>query len=550
MGITRRRQFLVDGRHLIGIADDDLTRAGLVRGEEVLARELARTRTGEMRDIVATIQAEQDVIIRAPLEGVLVVQGGPGTGKTAIGLHRASFLLFEHRARLARQRVLVVGPNRTFLAYISQVLPSLGETAVRQMSIGGLGPQVPVVPATNMEAERIKGDARMADVISRAIAHRVAAPDEDLQLAHEGTRYRLPAAEITGTLTGLVGRSLPYARGREALREDLLRRLYEAWVEPAGLSPATGPWDGFTTATRRSPEFRKALDRMWPALTPVSLVRDLLSKPALLAGAAAGILSTDEREAIRRKRSAPWTPADLALLDEADALLTGSPQKYGHLVVDEAQDLSPMQLRMLARRNPAGSMTVLGDLGQATGAWAHGSWDEVITYLPSPGGATVEELTLGYRVSEPIMDLAARVLAIAAPGVRAPRSVRAEEHHPVFVDTTPAHVAATTVAQAVRLPGAVAVISPTSILAEVAAALRQAGVDHGEAAADGLNHSVTLVEATLCKGLEFDSVVVVEPSRIVAEAAGGLRLLYVALTRAMRRLVVVHSSTLPPGLAA
>jgi DNA helicase IV len=555
MGLQRRRHFLIDGRAVLGISDDDLTtRDGgplNLSGGDVLQAELRRQRTGTMRDIVATIQREQDVIIRAPLAGVVVVQGGPGTGKTAIGLHRASFLLYEHREHLSRHRVLVVGPNPTFMRYISQVLPSLGEVAVNQRTIDELAPTVFLERHDDRAAERLKGDARMATVLRRALDQKTHLPDEDISISLHGARVRLPHEHVRAEVQRLRASSRSYKEGRGMLRDALLMWLFRSYQRGVRVGSTSQSFEDVSKLIRADKGFKAVFDGAWPAVGAEALVRSVVASPAVLAAAGDGVFSEDEqativRGSVRRR----WTVAERMMLDEAAALIEGAPERYGHIVVDEAQDLSPMQLRMLARRSRDGSMTILGDLGQSTSAWAHDDWSEILEHLPTPDGSVVEELTLGYRVAPAIMELAAAVLAEAAPQLRAPTAVRAEQGEVDVVrvelgtrDGAVARLAASMSAA----EGAAALIVPDEMVASVAGALTDAGVMFGDAERDGLGAPLTLVRASGAKGLEFDAVVVVEPAAIVAQA--GLRLLYIAVTRAMRHLVIVHADPLPTCLA-
>lgn len=554
MGLRRRRHFLVDGREVLGIADDDLEHGGEaepLRGAEILHRELERQRGGVMRDIVSTIQAEQDAIIRAPLDGLVVVQGGPGTGKTAIGLHRAAYLLYEHRRLLVRTGVLVVGPNPVFIRYVSQVLPSLGESAVTQVAVPHLAAWGRLGGADEPATARLKGDARMAEVLRRALDERSRPPRDEVELAVRSVRFVLPAAVVEAEAATLRERGVAYAEGRELLRDRLLVLAYRAYVEAVGDDGVTEDFTDVLSTVRRDPVFRSALDTVWPAVTPMRLLADLYASPSRLARCTEGLLSAGERRLLRRPRAKRateqrWTPDDRALLDEARGLIEGPGERYGHVVVDEAQDLSPMQLRMLARRCPRGSMTVLGDLGQATGVWAHDDWDEVVAHLPAPEGVRVEELTLGYRVAAEIVELAAGILAEAAPALRAPASVRREPGRVRVEAVASSDRAARVAAAAGELTergGAVAVIVPEAVREEIVEGLREARLPFGDADRSGLEEPLTLVGARHAKGLEFDAVVLVEPSRVVQE--GGLRLLYVAVTRAMRALTVVHAEPLP-----
>lgn len=557
MGLHRRRRFLTEGRELLGISDEDLEAGILVddlRTDEILQRELDRTRGGRMRDVVGTIQAEQDVAIRSPLEGVAVVQGGPGTGKTVVGLHRAAYLLYEHRRRLERTGILVVGPNPVFVRYISEVLPSLGEAAVTQLPIDGLSP-IRVRGSEAPGVARLKGEVRMAEVVRHALADRCGTVEEDVALSVRGARFVLPAEDVDAEAARLRTRGVPHRGGREDLRERLLVRAWERYEAslPVGTQPES--YRTFTSDVRRDAAFRRALDTVWPSVTPQRLVADLLSSPTRLRRASEGVLTSAERRLLERPRTArgseePWTRADGPLIDEARWLIEGPAERYGHIVCDEAQDLSPMELRMLARRCPAGSMTVLGDLGQATGVWAHDDWGEVLEHLPAPDGSRLSELTLGYRVSPAIVDVSARILAEAAPRLRPPVSVRREPGLVSFVAAEPPQLGEAVDAACRDLlarVGTVAVIAPRDALGVAREALREAGRRYGEAERGELGAPVVLVPVDRAKGLEFEAVVVVEPARIAED--GGLRLLYVAVTRAMRELAIVHGSDLPACLA-
>ena len=557
LGLRRRRQLLLDGRTVLAVADDHFDRAGgadpLLRGGDALLAELERARTGEMLDIVATIQAEQDEVIRAPLAGVMAVQGGPGTGKTAIGLHRVAYLLYNH-PDLARAGVLVVGPSRTFLRYIAQVLPSLGEEAVTQVTIEDLVPKVRVRADDPPDAARLKGDARMAEVLARALAARRRLALDDLVVPIGLTRLHASADKVNDVVGALAARGGPYLAGRTAARDRLAALVYRERLAGAALVDSSDPQRRLAA----SPELKAALDALWPSVSAPALVNDLLGSEERIAQAAAGLLAPDEQALLVRSSGpslgrAPWTPADVALVDEAHALLHGQGRTYGHVVVDEAQDLSPMQLRTLARRAPAGSVTVLGDLAQATGPWAHGSWAEVVAFLPRPGGWREEELTLGYRAPRQVIELASRLLPLAAPGVRPTSSVRAGRRLPVVAHVAPDQLFGRMAAEAQALAAEgfmVGCIVADEHLKAAATGLRAAHVPHGLAERDGLSKQITLLAAPAAKGLEFDAAVVVEPAAIAGLGARGLRLLYVALTRPIQHLSVVHSRPLPAGLGA
>ncbi|MDQ3107090.1 MAG: AAA family ATPase [Actinomycetota bacterium] len=566
LGLTRRRQFVVEDRSLVQMADDlfgpdaaatAAAEGPQVRGRDALLAELERARTGQMLDIVATIQTEQDVVIRAPMAGILTVQGGPGTGKTAIGLHRAAFLLFGNDA-LARAGVLVLGPNRTFLRYIAQVLPSLGEEAVVQTILSDLVPDAPIRVSDPPLVARLKGDPRMAEVIRRALLLRRRPLTADLEARHQRLRIVVPAARAN-ELAALVGeRRIPYSSGRTTLRDLLARAVYERFAELVG--QVGSEYAQVSRSLSSDPGFKAALDHLWPSVSAAALVRELLTNRTRLAEAAEGILSTEEQSLLVRKagrslKTESWAEADGPLVDEAIERIDGRLRTYGHAVVDEAQDLSPMQARMLARRVPSGSLTILGDIAQGTGVWGRDSWDELLVHLPAPDGVRIEELGLGYRAPGRVLAVASRLLPSIAPGLRPTESIRPGRSEPRFLATL--DVASATAVEAIALARewtSIAVIIPESLHDEVAVALQEAGADLGDAERQGLDHAVTLVPALTAKGLEFDAVVVVEPARIVRELEGshrnGLRLLYIALTRPTQHLSVVHAEPLPAPLLA
>ncbi|HUR50383.1 MAG TPA: ATP-binding domain-containing protein [Acidimicrobiales bacterium] len=592
LGLRRRRHFLAEGRRLLAIEDEHFGVEGEAPGENiedgdeaglglvgtgVLLAALERSRTGRMRDIVATVQREQDEIIRAPLPGVLVVQGGPGTGKTAVALHRAAYLLYTHRFPLERQGVLVVGPNPLFLTYISHVLPSLGETGVALTTVEGLRPEVRARRTEPVVVARVKGDARMARVISRAVRNRQRALPVEVEVGVEGHTVRL-TPDLTRTVVAIAQRRPGTHNSRRRVVEThLWKRLHHQWQAAAERRQRAGLGDSLEMTVedlrahlRRRPEVLSALDRMWPVLNPQQLLHDLFGAPALIRLASHGVLTPEEEALLERPRSeavdeVQWASADIPLLDEAAVLLgpipdktkkpdgpaDGAPRGYGHIVVDEAQDLSPMALRMLSRRSISGSMTIVGDLGQATGAIAPEQWDDVDSHLPARHRLAM--LTVNYRTPSEIMDLAAGVLAVAAPELSAPDSVRSTGEQPV-IQEVPGAVLAKEVAAAAAGFGAgddaglVGVICPPSLLGSVEEALRAAGVVFGEPDRGGLDETVTLVPVEVCKGLEFDSIVVVEPAAVVEESAQGHRALFVALTRATQNLHVVHSRPLPQGM--
>jgi DNA helicase IV len=570
MGLVRRRQFVVDGHELLSIGDDHFGaesagRAGQPddrRGRAALLVELERARSGEMIDIVATIQPEQDEVIRSDAAGILAVQGGPGSGKTAVGLHRAAFLLYGDDA-MARANILVIGPNRTFLRYIAQVLPSLGEQAVVQTTLVDLVPEVEGASAgrDRPDVEWVKGDGRMAEVLSRALAARCSHDDADLEANVGLRRLVVPAEVVNATMDRVASRSVPYATGRDVLRRRLLGLLAVRVEELTGAPPPDGA--AFERQVRNDEGVKAALDRRWPSVPPATLVSDVLSRPAQLAAAAEGILTPAEQRLLRRRRGRAWTPSDAPLVDEAKDLIAGQSRTYGHVIVDEAQDLSPMQLRMLARRCPAGSMTLLGDLAQAVGVWGHKEWGDVAAWLPTTGGLRIVELRLGYRSPSQVLALAGRLLPEAAPDVRPTEAVRPGRSEPRRLLASPGDLLATVAEEAARLVAdwpTVGVIVPGALTADALAALRDRfdGLGGhapvvGDARVDGLGRPVTVVDAEGAKGLEWDAVIVVEPERILGERRNrpaGLRLLYVALTRPTQHLSIVSSTALPAVLAA
>ncbi len=675
LGVRRRRHYMFQSRRITGIDDELLDRAesedGLVlMGEGALLASLEQARTGRMHDIVSTIQGEQDAVIRSELAGVLVVQGGPGTGKTAVALHRAAYLLFTHRQRLSRDGVLLVGPNNVFLRYIEQVLPSLGEHAVALATPAELyaGRAKPGGREPRRLAE-LKGEARMAELVANAVATRERPLRQALVLSYGRHELVVPAGETRRIVEAARGRAGTHNARRGYVERQLARSLLRSWRQEEEKSVRLGQRHalskqeveqaaaGIARELRHNPAGRAALSRMWPLLSPEELLHDLFGAPALLREAGRGAFSSAELSLLERARSSSldqvaWTESDISLLDEAAALLgptrhprrgrsrgdaseeadswmldralvdylpdcpacgaqldlgggerpwrcercgrrwrddqvqggmdssslarlagqLGSSERvaggppaskgariYGHVLVDEAQQVTPMQWRALSRRCPAGSFTVVGDLGQASGAGAPGSWQEALSELRTRSGIRTEVLSVNYRTPAEVMALAAKVLAAAAPGLTPPSAVR-ESGQPPLASRHPASqlldevVKAALVETEAVAPGKAAIIAPLSLLDELASRL--------EAPAAGAHEELSsfearrLLEAPLAvlgldaaRGLEFDSVVLVEPAAILAEHSQGLRALYVALTRTTRRLRVLHSRELPEALA-
>ena len=571
MHVRRRRRFGFSHGTLTAYEDEELAGGAEQGGTEpgggglassILQAEIERPRTGPMRDIVATIQPEQDVIVRAGLDRSVCVQGAPGTGKTAVGLHRAAFLLYAYREQLARSGVLVVGPNSSFLSYIGDVLPALGEIDAAQATVESL-----LAGATGLEVRaeepadraRLKGDARMAEVLHRAVWQHLAPAEGTLVLPRGIRQWRVPAYLADESVAELRARGVRYEAGRTMLAQRLAHQVLLR-MEAAGDSPD----DRVQAAVARSREVKAYVGGLWPALDPARLVLRLLSDADLLAAAAEGVLTTDEQAELqagrpgKTPRSARWTLADLALVDEVGDVLTRTPS-LGHVVLDEAQDLSPMMLRAVGRRASTGSMTVLGDLAQATTPWSVRSWAESLDHLGQPDAA-VTELVEGFRVPGQVIDYAARLLPVIAPTLTPPYSVRrsAGELDLRRAEESLAEVVVA-VRESLRRAGTVGVVVADAQVDEVGSALATAGVAHtrlGEGPRDfepDDERRVDLVPASLAKGLEFDHVVLLEPARLVdgeADEVTGLRRLYVCLTRAVTTLVVVHADDLPPALAA
>ena len=554
-GLRRRRRFGFSGGELTGYEDEDLASGEGDGG--FLEAEIGRPRSGPMRDIVATIQPDQDDIVRAPLAESICVQGGPGTGKTAVGLHRAAYLLYTHGGQLARTGVLVVGPNRAFLRYIDQVLPTLGEVDVEQTTVAELTARVPVRAVDRPDVAVLKGDARMAELLRRALWGEIGRPADSVQVPLAGRKYRIPVERLKRYADDLRRRGradddqqlLHYAAGRERLMmmlaEDARRQK-----ERAGGSPS----DAETRRAARSKEVRAFCDEVWPARDAAGLLCGLWSDAGRLARAARGLLDDDEQALLgwatppRSVRSAPWTDADAVLADELAGLIERTPG-YGHVVVDEAQDLSPMQCRAVARRLAAGSLTVLGDLAQATSPWSPSDWQETLTGLGRPD-TVVRPLTRGYRVPGEVLGFANRLLPFIAPGLPAATAVRSD---PGALRVRPVASLAGPLADVVgdlrQHPGSIGVVCADAAVTEVVGLLVGAGLPAAVLTDDGGGAApVAVVPAGLAKGLEFDAVVVVDPAAIVAAEPRGLHRLYVVLTRAVSTLVVLHRDDLPDAL--
>ncbi len=569
-GVVRRRHLLTHGREVVGLDDEvfdldalsERDQAGL-HGDAALLAALRKGRTGRMGDIVATIQSEQDRVIRSDLPGVLVVEGGPGTGKTAVALHRAAYLLYTHRARLAGTGVLVVGPNAVFLRYIEQVLPSLGETGVLLATPGELYPSVTARRHDPPATARVKSDLRMVKVLRRAVADRQRVPREDLHLSYDNLDLVLDRGTCQRARDAGRRNNRPHNPARETVERILLKALVDqlrvGLTELRGSEPEPDELDEAWDELRRSRDFRFAMERIWPLLSAPELLNDLFGTPALVNSAGSSVLKPEEREALHRERSrdlatVEWSVEDVPLLDEAAELLGVAPgraqraarrragrqrrsarfakavleglrldmpidpellaQRYageervlsvaerarvdrtwefGHIIVDEAQELSPMAWRVLFRRCPSRSMTVVGDLAQTGASWGPASWAELFD-RHAPNRWRRAELTVNYRTPAEIMEIATAVLASAAPGVVPPRSMREEGVPPWAVQTTPDDLV-TVVAEAVRKElaeigdGRLAVIAPAAeaerLARDLAAALPDVAVGDHSSPLDG-----------------------------------------------------------------
>ena len=529
LGVAFRRRFTLDDGDLIAYLDEHLDDPdeGEVAGgipDPVLA-EIGAERSGEMREIVSTIQAEQDIVIRSPIDQVLVVQGGPGTGKTAVALHRAAYLLFEHRGRLARDGVLVVGPNQAFLDYISNVLPSLGERTVRQATVDELCiPRIELTGEDDVELARWKGHAdRIGDLEAAAVAA-IRTPDDDIRVPI-GARTHVISRQLFAEwlATALSGTS-PLNQRRERMRSLAQRELLQR----------TGTDDTWSKAA----PLKAAINKAWPTQKPEKLVDKLLPGPA-------------------GKRRV-WTRADQLLVDEANSMLNGSPFTYGHVIVDEAQDHSAVGLRVIGRRSPTGSMTLVGDVAQSTTPAGQERWSSVFGHLGvDVANGTIADLTIGYRVPEPILTVANRLLAHTGVDTTESRSVRRVGEPPAWHFTTPEQCAADTAALAVatrhrRRVSAIVALSASH------PAIERALAEHGLRAVHHVHDlaadELPVFDPERVKGLEFDGVIVVNPHEILSEGtdheitARGARLLYVAMTRAVQELHFVTDADPPEVL--
>jgi DNA helicase IV len=535
-GLTRKRSYTCDGNTIVDFADVvyagiEAELAELTGPDAVLLSELDRARDGRLRDIVATIQAAQYELIQAPLDQVLVIEGGPGTGKTAVALHRVSYLLYNHRDRLGAADVLVVGPNPAFTRYIRSVLPELGDTEVAHADLGQLAPSVTRRRPEPAPVRRVKGDPRMAALLARALDARIGKPEPAERMMFDGRFVTLAGTEVQSIVDSCRAMPRPYAERRALLRVRLLDLARDR---------------GAPTDRQRLEPVDDLVERLWPPFTAAAFLRGLYGSRRRLVAAAAGEL-TDEEVTLLRRRGADrlseqtWSDADLPLLDELDDLINGVPRRYRHIVLDEAQDLSPMQLRAVARRSATGSLTVVGDLAQSTGPWARDSWADVLEHLPRTLPDSVVALRYGYRVPRQVYAFAARLLPLVAPGLE-PLTVVRDGPEPRLHRVAVTDRADRAVKVALEHAAAgryVGLVAPPGCRAELIDTL----------AANPTDSRIDLLSPQEAKGFEFDAVVVVEPEEIVAE--DGYRMLFVALTRTTRYLDVVSVGeslplTVPP----
>jgi DNA helicase IV len=551
LGVDTRRRFGFAAGELTSFEDEHLDRGEeLGTASRILTEEIERPRVGPMRDIVATIQPEQDALVRAELADSICVQGAPGTGKTAVGLHRAAYLLYQHRERLRRSGVLILGPNRAFLSYIAAVLPALGEVDVQQSTVDDLLARVAVRAADDPAVAVIKHDVRMAEVLRRALWSQIRRPLEPVVISDGSFRWRVGEEALRRVIDEVRREAPPYGLGRERVRARvvaLLQRQAEA-------RRAESPSEAWLRRMARHPAVTGLLDTVWPLATPEGLVHRLLADPDALAAAADGLLTADEQSALRwtrpsrTARTARWSAADAVLIDEAAGLIDRFPS-FGHVVVDEAQDLSGMQCRAIARRSEHGSITLLGDLAQGTAPWATTDWHESLAHFGKSDAAVVP-LTIGFRVPAAVVELANRLLPALDVGVPPAVSLR----HDGLLRVLPVSDAPTAAVAEVRAAlvheGSIGVIAADAAVDGLRAALAGAGIASGTPEAVESAARVTVVPAALAKGLEYDHVVVVEPAEIVAAEPRGLHRLYVVLTRAVSRLSVVHARPLPAPLTA
>ena len=626
-GVVRRRHISTRNRRVTGLEDELLDASaahGLeLQGEGALMHALSEARDGRMSDIVATIQSEQDRIIRASDKGLMVVQGGPGTGKTAVALHRIAYLLYANRERLERSGVLLVGPSRLFLRYIEQVLPSLGETGVVSVTMGDLVPGVHARAIEDEAVARVKGLPAWAAIVKQAVRALTKVPARDQELRVWNRTVTLTRADVEGARRRAKRSGRPHNVARESFARELMDVLALRLAREAGDADSDGGVEAevkrsWLSEIRDSVDCRRAINTAWMPTSAQTLLCRLYARPEVLAAAsrrARSPLRPDELALLVRPRSAPWTVADVPILDECEELLGPMPTTaasaqtdsgeleraraaiegqnlgggivtaqmlaeqaaaqeswaplseraakdrtwaYGHIVVDEAQELSPMAWRALLRRCPSRSLTVVGDLDQRRGSQRPASWEQALG--PAARAFAAEyALTVSYRTPATLTTLAEGVVARAGAPVLYPMTAVRDVEGCYRVT----HVDAPGPAQA-SSPAQDPLWEATQEARRVAEERldREAGATRGRVAiivgserarawggdVDGesaLSERVALLSATASKGLEFDSVVLVEPAEIMRDGVGDL---FVALTRATHDVHVVHASALPAGM--
>jgi DNA helicase IV len=504
-------------------------------------------RTPEMRQIVETIQAAQSALIGSDPDQVLVVQGGPGTGKTAVALHRLSAILYNEQS-VSPSDVLVIGPNETFTRYIARVLPQLGDEDVEITDVNRmLGSRVVVSTRESSDAAKLKGDLRMVEVLRRGLADRVRVPQEPLAFSVIGVPWR--ARVEPELLRRLID-------GQAAVLQNVGRNAFRERLKNAVVSQVRARMEGDRLPVRGdlamlldATEIESAVDRIWPRLSPQAFLRELYGSLERLVNAAGSALTADEIGLLRRTAGPRvaeqlWSKEDLVLLDEVAHLMGERAARYSHTVVDEAQDLSPLQVRAIARRSGTGAMTLVGDIAQSTGHWARDSWDDILDLIETSLPKHVQHLEFGYRVPRSVMELASRLLPIAAPAIEAPRVVREVPNSVRVTEVGDADELAQRVVDLVREHSGygrfVGVVCPDERRPEVAEAFRKSGLSWQDANKGSLGASINLVSPVASKGLEFDAVVIVDPQLIVEAGPEGFRMLYVAMTRTTKYLDIVH----------
>lgn len=538
--MAKRRRFGFRGSTLTGFEDEDL-RVGQHFVSDILTAEIERPRTGPMRDIVATIQPEQDALIRHDVDASLCVQGAPGTGKTAVGLHRVAWLLYTFPRKLASTGMLVIGPNDSFLRYIASVLPTLGEGSVRQATvdrlIGSENARIPDADAVTA----LKHDARMAPVCGRAVWNHLGRVRDDVAITHAGHTWTLPADKVEQLVLQARSRTRGWHDGRKAVESAIVNAIARQY-EARTMRQVDSRW---RADLKRHPAFKALLDGLWPHLTAKQVLRRLYADADFRASVCSGLLSAEEAILLARGAGPlKLSTADLVLLDELQATIRplASEQMFGHVVIDEAQDLSPMQCRAIARRTANGSLTVLGDLAQGTTPWAATDWMTQMQHLGHPG-AEFTEMTTGYRVPGVVIEVANRLLRHLGVSVSPARSLRSDGAVEVITVHDLLAGTAGAVEKALVGDGMVGVIVPNGLVDVVRPALP-------------VSDRVEVVAASVAKGLEFDHVLVVEPAQFASVPSAGadtadrtwLRHLYVALTRAVSALTLVTTQPLPPEL--